>query len=152
MSPVSATATPQQAVTVTATSPSAGIVTVETPASSTGALGGLYPAAGPLSGHRLLALVAGSAVYADTNTPAHKLSVIGISPGAVNAGELVAPVSSGPMNEPGWTWTPGLPVYAGPNGVLTQSPAPTGWLRILGVAQTPTRLLVAMREPITQGA
>lgn len=111
-----------------------------------------YPAETVLSGHRLVALAAGLAVYADPSNLVHKLAVIGITPSAVNAGEMTRPVSSGVMEEPSWTWVPGLPVYAGPLGNLTQTPpGPPGWLRIVGVAQTSTRLLVAMREPITQG-
>ena len=110
-----------------------------------------YPAGTALSGHRVVALVDGLAAYADPGAAAHKLGVIGITPGAVSAGEVVRPVLGGVMDEPSWNWVPRMPVYAGPNGFLTQSPPGTGWLRILGVAQSPTRLLVALREPITQG-
>lgn len=117
-----------------------------------GPAGAGYLAAVALSGHRVVAVIGGQLVYADPGSAGHKLSVVGITPGAANAGEIARPVSAGQMDEPGWAWVPGLPVYAGTLGTLTQTPpGPPGWLRIVGVAQTSTRLLVAMREPITQG-
>lgn len=110
----------------------------------------VYTAGQALSGHRLVLLRAGVARYPDLSVPSDAYALIGLTTGAVESGATFAAVAAGLVEEPSWTWTPGALVYAGPAGSLTQTPPPSGWLRVVGVAQTPTSLLVALREPIMQ--
>lgn len=54
---------------------------------------------------------------------------------------------SGPVNDAAWTWTPGR-VYLGANGALTQTPPADGFDVLVGVAVSPTRLILDFQDPI----
>ncbi len=110
--------------------------------------GASYTASTALSGHRLVVLAGGVARYADLSIPSDAYALTGITTAASEAGAPVVVETAGLIVESGWNWMPRALIYAGPNGTLTQAPPPAGWLRIVGVAQSPTSLLVALREPI----
>jgi len=103
-----------------------------------------------LGGHRAVLLDADSqAQYASADDPDHFGRVVGITTGAAVSGAPVDVLRGGELVEPGWAWAPGLPVYLGINGVLTQVPpvAPSFCL-IVGFPVAPTKLFVSLREPI----
>ena len=103
-------------------------------------------AAIPLSGQRAVATNAsGQFIYADKDTIAHAQSTIGITTGAVSAGQSVTAIALGPMTEPSWNWTPGQVIFLGNDGQLTQTPPTTGVLLILGKAVTPTQIFVCVQ-------
>ncbi len=102
-----------------------------------------YAAGGDLSGHRAVRLSALGVVYPDITLPQHAGTVIGVTAGAAASGRAVVVQHSGLLVEPSWAWTPDVPVYVGPAGVLTQSFAlgpGQRWLQILGWAISPTSI------------
>ncbi len=95
-----------------------------------------------LSGHKAVAVVAGEAVHADKGTPIHRGLVRGVTTGAANDGDVARVQVYGPMREPSWAWTPGLPIYVGTAGALTQSVPTSGWLQQIAVADTATQIFI----------
>lgn len=110
-----------------------------------------YLASVDLSGERVIALTPDGAVYADPSDPGEIWSTLAVTTTAAVAGDYVQMVTNEIIDEPTWAWTPGGPVFCGPNGVLTQT-APTrpaaSWLRVVGVAVTATRMAVSFQPPI----
>jgi hypothetical protein len=95
-----------------------------------------------LSGHKAVAIVGGQAVLADYSNSAHRGLVRGITTGAIASGETARVQVYGPLREPGWSWTAGLPIYVGSNGALTQFAPTSGWLQQIAVADTATQIFI----------
>jgi len=93
-----------------------------------------------LGGHRAVYVEDGEAFYA---SPGDDISgqVVGITTGAAGAGAQVNVQFAGQMDEAGWEFSPG-PVYIGADGTLVQNRPAAGWIINIGVAVTPTRLLI----------
>ncbi len=108
------------------------------------------PASHDLSGHRAVVATAAGAAYADPGDPSYQDAVIGITTGAALAGETVSIQAAGEMVEPSWSWTPGQPIFVGASGALTQSPPANGWVQIVALAVTATRILIIGRQAILQ--
>lgn len=104
----------------------------------------------PISGHRAVRAVPGGAAVAGTAT-AEGARVIGIAVAAVAAGELVTIRATGELVEPSWAWAPG-PIYLAPDGALTQIPPSDGAVIELGVALTPTSMLVRVLDEVFDAA
>lgn len=111
-----------------------------------------YPALaqgqGVLGGHRVVMLTAdGTVNYADARNPEDARRILGITTGAAVNGESANIQTTGPMIESSWSWVPDEPVYLGQDGLLTQT-VPTwpsaAFLRVMGVAISPTTLLIGM--------
>lgn len=118
------------------------------PAGSSGAVNLPFIAGMTLSGHRAVRAEAGEAVYADCTVLTDAQQVLGITLGAAMAGASVDVQASGEMVEPSWSWTPGLPVFLGVNGLLTQTPPAVGFQLIVAVAVSPTKIIVGIKQPI----
>lgn len=102
-----------------------------------------------IGGHRAVLIGAGGIQYAD-NSQSGRLYAIGITTGAANSGASVLIKTSGRIVESSWNWTvPGF-VFLGQNGLLTQSaPAPPAlFSQIMGIADTPTSLIINIHPPI----
>lgn len=108
-----------------------------------------FTASGALGGHRAVrASFANRAVYADHDDVASASSVLGITLGAADDGTQVNVAASGEIIEPSWAWVVDKPIFVGVNGVLTQTPPPTGFLLVVGVATSATSMLVSIKQPI----
>lgn len=62
----------------------------------------------------------------------------------------VGPVTvqrTGAVDDTAWAWTPGR-VYLGAGGSLTQTPPNNGFDVLVGVAVSPTRLILSFQDPI----
>lgn len=107
-------------------------------------------AAVALSGHVAVVLNAsGQAVPADPFNALHGAVVVGITRGAVALGSSVALASQGTFEHLGWTFTPNLPIYLGALGALVQAaPAGASFLKVLGMAQSATRMTVSLQPAI----
>ena len=101
-------------------------------------------AAEALGGHRV---VTADGLHC---TPQDADRAIGITTGAAALGQSASVLPSGPMTEPSWTWTPGLPLFIGAAGVLTQTAPPTGKVRRIAFALTATLINIDFLPPITQ--
>lgn len=95
-----------------------------------------------LSGHKAVAVIASEAVHADKGTAGHRGLVRGITTGAANDGDTARVQVYGPMREPSWTWTPGLPIFVGSAGALTQTVPTSGWLQQIAVADSTTQIFI----------
>jgi hypothetical protein len=100
------------------------------------------PAGANLSGHKAVAILGGEVLQADHTSIGHRGLVRGIATGAVGQGETARVQVYGPLREPSWSWTAGLPIYVGTNGSLTQSAPTTGWLQQIAVADSPTQIFI----------
>lgn len=103
-----------------------------------------------LSGHRVVRPVSAAEVaYCDALTLGHASSALGITTGAALAGDPVTVIAGGELAEPSWSWTPGLPIFCGPNGTLTQTASPAwAWSRVVAFASSPTSIVVALEAAI----
>lgn len=108
----------------------------------------IFTAGAALSGHMAVRAVGdGSVLYASADQPGQAGTLVGVTTGAAASGAQVSVVADGPIDEPSWSWAPG-PVWLGLNGALTQGLPQSGILQRVGLALSPTRLLVAIQPPI----
>jgi hypothetical protein len=102
-----------------------------------------------VSGHRVVAAsFSGVGIYADASTPSLASSVLGITTGATEIGGAMAVQCDGEMVEPSWTWEQNKPIFCGPNGVLTQTAPTSGFSLVVGIATSPTSIVVSVKQPI----
>lgn len=105
-----------------------------------------------LSGHRAVSPRAdGTLEYADPTQLVNINRAVWLTTSAVSAGAVAAVRTMGEVIEPSWSWTPGMAVYLGANGMLTQTVpvAPSSaFLLELGTAITPTSLFFDPGIPI----
>ena len=126
-------------------------VGVQGPPGPPGAAGGAVLsliAGAALGGHRAVRSLAGAVIYADCETLADASLVLGITQGAAIDGAPVLVQTMGLMTEPSWSWTPDLPVFVGSAGVLTQTPPPTGYRLIVGIATRADQIHIGLKMPI----
>lgn len=138
--PVQVQTTVRSPVTVTEQVTHTGVVVDAGPPGPPGPAGPPGPVGGSaiemvaittIHGLRAVRAVGGQISHPDTDEPDHAEQVIGV---ALQSGTGVIQVQvSGLLTEGSWTWAPAL-VYCGDDGVLTQSPAATGWLLAVGRA------------------
>jgi hypothetical protein len=98
-----------------------------------------------LSGQKAIAVVGGTALHADHDIAGQRGLVRGITTGAVGNGDIARVQVYGPLREPSWSWTPGLPIYVGNNGALTQLAPLTGWLQQIATADSPTQIFIDLQ-------
>ncbi len=89
-------------------------------------------AAEALGGHRAITVDGRHA----TTVTLDRLAGISTAAGAV--GTLVPYVAAGPLSEPSWAWTPGLPLFVTGAGVLTQTAPSSGVARRVAWAVSAT--------------
>ncbi|MFN7152925.1 MAG: hypothetical protein ACK4OE_04470 [Acidovorax sp.] len=108
-----------------------------------------YLADGALGGNRVVrATTAGKVGYVDPSDPAQAHAAIGLTMGAAADSGPINVQFSGEMSEPGWAWVPNLPIFAGANGVPTQTPPATGFQAAIGVATSATTMVIQIKSPI----
>jgi len=104
------------------------------------------PAAIALSGHRAIQVQTdGTAIYAE---PESAWAYVGISTHSAEAGAQVTVALRDTITELTWSWVPGKPVYYGPSGILTQTVPDAVALTCIGLAITPTSLLIQRDTPV----
>lgn len=108
-------------------------------------------ASGPISGHRAICDASGLAIYADPTSDSTAHNLVGVSYGAAVDGGTVSVVTLGPLADPAFSFTPGLPVYVGPGGTLVQTPPAGGYIRRIGYARDATTLYIQISQPIIKG-
>ena len=108
--------------------------------------------AGPVGAPRVIIDAGSGALPADNTELGDGDQVLGISVNSVAAaGEQVQVRTSGRLDVPGASFTPGLPVYTGPSGTLTQVPpsAPGAlWTKTVGHATGPEQLFIEIGPTI----
>lgn len=104
-------------------------------------------AAEEVSALRLVYESAAGIAHLDPTVEAEVDALVGISISAGAAAAEIRVRARGTIDDPGWSWTPGL-VFAGPDGTLTQTPPVSGWEIVVGYAPTATRLNLTFDEPV----
>jgi hypothetical protein len=110
-------------------------------------------AAETMSGHRVIMTnSSGEAGYADCRDTT-AFAATGFLAGAVTAGGLCDVVLPGQsLDWPAGGLTPLLPVYLAENGLVSQVPPVTGWIRQVAVALSATLVLVDIGPVYYSGA
>lgn len=85
---------------------------------------------------------------ADAAVEADVLALLGVTVSAAPGGELVNVQRLGVIDDSGWGWTPGRRVYLAGQGRLTHDPPVSGYDVLIGMALSPTRLLLNIQDPI----
>lgn len=134
--------------TVVATAPG-----VQGPRGAEGGTSVTRIAAQALGGHRLVRSIDAQQVdYVSNDNPLHGDDTLGLTLGAAVAGAPIEVQATGQVTFAGWAWTPGEPVFAGRDGLLTQvAPDPdTGAMfsQPVGHAETSTTLLLRLLDSI----
>lgn len=102
-----------------------------------------------LSGHRVVRLVSSSRVdVADSSDPADARQVLGITLNAAVADDPVTVRQAGAIDDPSFTFTPGLPIYFTALGVLTHTLPTTGFIQQVAIAASATQILVQLGPAI----
>lgn len=103
----------------------------------------------PIGGHRVVISSGLTSIsYADSDNTSNANMVLGVTTTAVVAGGTVKVQFLGEISEPSWTFIPNELVFCGHNGLLTQIAPTTGFQLIMGVALTPTTVLLAIKQPL----
>lgn len=106
-------------------------------------------AAQPLLACRLITTdIDGKAVYADANTASHVDQVLGLTSRAVVAGETFSAIESGLLQNSGWNWMPGEPLFLGLQGEVTRNPYSGVFVLQVGYAKSSTELFVRIGRGI----
>lgn len=90
---------------------------------------------------------AGAVSALDSADEDHIDLLCGLTLTATSDAGQVAVQRTGAVDDLAWSWVPGR-VYLGADGALTQSPPSTGFDVLVGVAVSPTRLILNFQDPI----
>lgn len=101
-----------------------------------------------LSGHRIVSMMSGAAVYASADDIDTVVNVIGMTTGAALSGTDAEVLPSGELTETSWAWDTDSPVFLGNNGSLTQTVPTSGVMLQIGVPTAATKLLIDIKMPI----
>jgi hypothetical protein len=102
-----------------------------------------------LSGHRVVKMEASGKVgYADSASVSDAGQVLGVTLNAALPGDVVNVQVTGELTESSWTWVPGLPVYLGTAGTLTQTLPVAGFQLVVGIAVAPDKLVIGIKQAI----
>lgn len=102
-----------------------------------------------LSGHRAIVIDNGVARYADPTDLGDVWRPLHLTMGAMSPGVETDVLALGEIEEAGWSWAPGVPLYVGLNGVL-QATEPVGqvWTRIVALTNDATSIYFNPNDPI----
>jgi hypothetical protein len=139
-------------IDVTVEADVAAIVAVGGPSGPAGQPGGVVErvTAAALSGHKLVVpLDDGTVNYGDSSNILHANRPVWLTTGAWGSGVTATLVAAGPVTEPSWNWTPGLPIWLGLNGALTQTiPVSAVFARQVARVINATTLEFTTQQPI----
>ena len=109
----------------------------------------ILEAGAAVGGQRVVSADAAGAVrHADPADAASVLAVVGISANAADAAGKVRIRTGGKLVDPSWNWTPRAPVFCGTTGLLTQTVPTAGAVLQVGLATSPTMLVVRIGLPV----
>ena len=78
----------------------------------------------------------------------HLNTLIGLAKQTGNIGNVVAVAEDEYMTNTSWAWQPDKPVFLGTDGTLTQSFIGVVFVQQVGVALTPTKIVIRISQPI----
>lgn len=90
---------------------------------------------------------ADTVAHADKDERTHAGRLVGLSVAGAGVGEPVRYVTHGVVHNPAWALAALQPVYCGDDGQLVQIKPATAWSQPVGLALSPTRVLVLLWPP-----
>lgn len=78
----------------------------------------------------------------------HLNTLIGLAKQTGNIGNVIAVAEDEYMTNTSWAWQPDKPVFLGTDGTLTQSLIGVVFVQQVGVALTPTKIVIRISQPI----
>ncbi len=78
----------------------------------------------------------------------HLNTLIGLAKQTGNIGNVIAVAEDEFMTNTAWAWQPNKPVFLGTDGTLTQSLIGVVFVQQVGVALTPTKIVIRISQPI----
>ena len=90
----------------------------------------------------------GSVWPADPDAESDVLALLGVTVSAAEGGQPIHVQRMGHIDENAWQLQPGKRVFLGKQGRLTQDPPQGGFDALIGIAISPTRLLLNIQDPI----
>jgi hypothetical protein len=78
----------------------------------------------------------------------HINSLIGLAKQTGNTGETISVFEDEIFTNSTWSWTPNKPVFLGLNGTLTQTPVGVAYLQQVGIAISPTSIIIRISQPL----
>lgn len=78
----------------------------------------------------------------------HLNTLIGLAKQTGNIGNVIAVAEDEYMTNTAWAWQPDKPVFLGTDGTLTQSLIGVLFVQQVGVALTPTKIVIRISQPI----
>ncbi len=107
------------------------------------------PVAGSVAAYDVVAINGtGQAFAPDITVVADGKAIIGIATSTGSVGSTINVQPVGIVSNSAWTWTPGVAIWCGAGGVLTQT-APTGagnFVRRMGVSMSATEMMISIGE------
>lgn len=96
----------------------------------------------PLNAYKLITTDAtGLAIYASSADVTHVDQVLGV---ALNSGTTLQVQTMGLVDNTGWSWTAGQPLFVGVNGDITTNPNTGLFSQLVGYAQSATRIFIRL--------
>ena len=105
-----------------------------------------YVAGEILGGHKAIVIDNNLAYYADCTNLSYINKPIGISSNASDEGGEVTVVFFGELEEVSWSWDITKPIWISTNGLLTQTPAISGFSCIIAMPITTTKIFIEKQE------
>lgn len=96
--------------------------------------------------YKLLASINGKVELADKDNPIHAFNIIGMSVSSGSEGSIILVQTGGTILNGNWTWNENMPLWLGNNGDITQTPPETGFLMQIGIALSPSKILLEIQE------
>jgi len=108
-----------------------------------------YTAGENLGGHKLVILNSmEKALYASGNNISHVNKIIGVTTGAAAVNTQAEIQTYGQLYEPSWNWDVSKPLFAGINGVLTQSLPASGFIQQVATVISPVKIFINIQPAI----
>lgn len=96
--------------------------------------------------YKLLASINGKVELADKDKPIHAFNIMGMSVSSGSEGSTIFIQTGGTILNGNWSWNENSPLWLGNNGDITQTPPETGFLMQIGIALSPSKIILEIQE------
>lgn len=96
----------------------------------------------------VIAVGENSCDYANSSDVLHFDRLLGLTTHAAAQNTTINILRQGEISDTSWSFIANKPVFVADNGLITQTPVTAGFNQQIGVALTPTKLLIKLYQPI----
>ena len=122
--------------------------TITIPSAPGSPAGTRLPAGENLSALRIVSRSGSQYFLSDPFSDSSIFSIAGLATSAAVLGSMVGPLGYGEYEDLSWTWVPGVPIFLGPQGTLTQLAPTSGWLQVVARPLTSKVIAIQIEDPI----